>query len=67
VSNLRGSIDLKNALVVDGLGKGGGLMLFWDESIKLTMLLYGLHYIDTLVWDGDHHGSLRCTFVYDEP
>jgi hypothetical protein len=57
VSNLCGRIGLKHALVVDGHGKGGGLVLFWDEAIKITVLSYGLHYIDTLVWDGDHHTS----------
>jgi hypothetical protein len=67
VSNLCGRIFLKNALVVDGHGKGGGLVLFWDESIKLTMLSYGLHYINTLVRDGDHHASCWGTFVYGEP
>jgi hypothetical protein len=67
VSNLCGRIGLKNALIVDGQGKGGGLMLYWDESIKNTILLYRLHYIDTLVWDGDHHASWRGTFVYGEP
>jgi hypothetical protein len=67
VSNLCGRIGLKNALVVDGQGKGGGLVLYWDESIKITILLYGFHYIDTLVWDGDHHASWRGTFVYGEP
>jgi hypothetical protein len=39
-------------------------MLYWDESIKITILSYVLHYIDTLVWDGDHHTSWRGTFVY---
>jgi hypothetical protein len=42
-------------------------VLFWDESIKLTVLSYGLHYIDTLIWNGDHHASWRGTFVYGEP
>jgi hypothetical protein len=67
VSNLCGRIALKNALVVDGHGKSGGLVLYWDESIKVTILSYGLHYIDTLTWDGDHHASWRGTFVYGEP
>jgi hypothetical protein len=67
VSNLCGRIGLKNALVVDGQGKGGGLVLFWDESIKIIVLPYDLHYMDTLVCDGDHHASWRGTFVYGEP
>jgi hypothetical protein len=54
VSNLCGRIGLKNALIVDGQGKGGGLMLYWDESIKIPFccidciiltLLYGMETI----------------------
>jgi hypothetical protein len=67
VSNLCSRIGLKNALVVDGQVKGGGIVLFWNESIKIIVLSYGLHYIDILVWDGDHHASWRGTFVYGEP
>jgi hypothetical protein len=66
VTNLCGRIGLKNALVVDVQGKGGGLVLYWDESIKINVLSYGMHYFDTLVWDGDHHASWRGTFVYGE-
>jgi hypothetical protein len=54
---LGGRIGLEKALVVDGHTKGGGLVLFWDASIKIIVLSYGLHYIDTLIWDGDHHAS----------
>jgi hypothetical protein len=67
VSKLCGRIDLEKSLVVDGQEKGGGHVLFWDSSIKITMLSYCLHYIDTLIWDGDHHASWWGTFVYDEP
>jgi hypothetical protein len=67
VSNLCARIGLKHALVVDGQDKGGGLMLYWNESIKIIVLSYGMHYIDTLVWDGDHHASWRGTFIYGEP
>jgi hypothetical protein len=66
VSNLRYRIGLKNAFVVDGQGKGG-LVLYWDDSIKLTVLSYGVHFIVTLIWDGDHHASWCATFVYGEP
>jgi hypothetical protein len=54
---LGGRIGLEKALVVDGHREGGGLVLFWDASIKIIVLSYGLHYIDTLIWDGDHHAS----------
>jgi hypothetical protein len=40
--------------------------LFWDDSIKLNILLYGMHHIDTLIWDDDHHMSWHGTFVYGE-
>jgi hypothetical protein len=32
--------------VVDGEGKGGGIALYWEESIKITILSHGLHHID---------------------
>jgi hypothetical protein len=67
VSNLHHRIGLKDSFVVDGQGKGGGLVLFWDDAIKLNALSYGMHYIDTLIWDGDHHASWCATFVYGEP
>jgi hypothetical protein len=52
--------------VVDGQGKGGGFVLFWDDSINIRILSYGLHYIDTLIWDADHHAHWRGTSVYGE-
>jgi hypothetical protein len=58
VSNLQFRIGLNKAFVVDGHGKGGGLVLFWDDSLKISILSYGLHYIDTLIWDADHHAHL---------
>jgi hypothetical protein len=53
--------------VVDAKGKGGGLALYWDNSIKLNILSYDMHHIDTLIWDGDHHAAWRGIFVYREP
>ena len=53
--------------MVDGVGKGGGLALYWDETIKIDILSYGLHHIGTLIWDGEHHAGWRGTFVYGEP
>jgi hypothetical protein len=57
---------LNKCCVEDGCGKGGGLDLYWDDLIKEEILSYGLHHIDTLIWDGDHHASWRGTFVYEE-
>jgi hypothetical protein len=55
VSNLRSRLGLNKSFVVDGQGKGGGLVLFWDDSINIKILSYGCHYIDTLIWDAEHN------------
>jgi hypothetical protein len=34
---------------MDGQGKGGGLALYWNDLIKVDILSYGMHHIDTLV------------------
>jgi hypothetical protein len=57
VRNLNSRLGLNKCFVVDGQGKGGGIALFWDESIKISILSYGLHHIDTLIWDDDHHAT----------
>jgi hypothetical protein len=49
VRNLKGRIGLNNCFIVDGVGKGGGLALFWCDEIKIQVLSYGLHHIDTLI------------------
>jgi hypothetical protein len=67
VRNLKGRIGLNNCFIVDGVGKGGGLALFWCDEIKIQVLSYGLHHIDTLIWDGVHHAAWRGTFIYGEP
>jgi hypothetical protein len=67
VINLRSRVSLNNVFVVEGKGKGSGLALFWDDSIKISILSCGLHHIDTLVWDGKHHAAWRGTFMYGEP
>jgi hypothetical protein len=37
VQNLRLRLGFNNASVVDSQGKGGGLLLFWDDSINLQI------------------------------
>jgi hypothetical protein len=49
VRNLRFRVGLNNCFVIDNAGKGGGLALFWDDSIKLDIISYGMHYIDKVV------------------
>jgi hypothetical protein len=67
VRNLKSRLALDNGFVVDGKGKSGGLALYWDNSIKFTILSYDMHHIDTLIWDCDHHAAWQGTFVYVEP
>jgi hypothetical protein len=67
VSNLRFKIGFKHCFVVDGVGKGSGLGLFSDESIKVDIWSYGLHHIDCLIWCSELHMRWRTTFVYGEP
>ena len=50
-----------------GMAKEGGLALYWDETIKVETLSYGLHHIDTLIRDNSNYSSWRGTFVYGEP
>jgi hypothetical protein len=52
VINLQFRIGLNKCFVVDGQGKGGDLALYWDDSIKINILSYGMHHMDTLIWDG---------------
>jgi hypothetical protein len=67
VSNLRFRLGLNNSFVVDGVGKGGGLALFWDDSINIDLLSYGLHHIDTMVSSSELHLRWGGTFVYGKP
>jgi hypothetical protein len=61
VNNLWFRLGFNKAFIVDSHGKGGGLVLFWDDSINLQILFY------TLIWDVEHHAHWRGTFVYREP
>jgi hypothetical protein len=67
VNNIKGRLGMNNCFVVDGVGRGGGLALYWNDEIKIQVLSYGLHHVDTLVWDGVHHTAWHATFVYGEP
>lgn len=58
---------MRNCYVVDGEGKGGGLALYWDESVEIEILSYSQHHIDTLIRGFDDLPSWRGTFVYGEP
>jgi hypothetical protein len=59
VQNIIFRLVLNKCFVVDGHGKGGGLALYWDESIIIDILSYMVHHIDTIIWDGVHHVGWR--------
>jgi hypothetical protein len=67
VRNLRFRVGLNNCFVIDNAGKGGGLALFWDDSIKLDIISYGMHYIDTKLWSDELCLGWQQTFVCGEP
>lgn len=43
------------------------LLLFWDDSITVTLLSQGARYIDVLIVDDPNAPPWRATFVYGEP
>lgn len=67
VRSLKWRIGMRNCLAVDGVGSGGGLALFWDESVHLDLLSYTNRHIDVLVKEDGSAMQWRCTFVYGEP
>jgi hypothetical protein len=67
VSNLRFRLGLNKSFIVDGVGKGGGIALFWDDSIKIDILSYSLYHIDTKIWCEDLKKGWSGTFMYGEP
>ncbi|CAN6299204.1 unnamed protein product [Urochloa humidicola] len=67
VSSLRWRIGLRNCLPVSSVGLSGGLALFWDESIIITLLSQGDRYIDVMIQEEPNAAPWRATFVYGEP
>jgi hypothetical protein len=45
-TNLKWRLGLKNAVGVDSLGKGGGIALFWHESLEIVTLGMSSRFID---------------------
>ena len=48
-------------------GRSGGLALFWDESLSVTILDSCQRYIDVSVTNEGAGIEWRSTFVYGEP
>jgi hypothetical protein len=67
VTNIKNRLGLNKCFVVDDQVKDGGLTPYWHDSIKVDILSYGMHHINTLIWDGAHHVGWRGTFIYGKP
>lgn len=52
--------------MVNGVGKGGGLALFWDESLKVELKSYNMRHIDVIITEPEG-ARWTATFVYGEP
>ncbi|CAN6204103.1 unnamed protein product [Urochloa humidicola] len=65
--NLRWRLGLRNCLDVDSDGLSGGLALFWDDSIEVSLLSQGERHIDVLITEEPSVAPWRATFVYGEP
>lgn len=66
VENIKWRIGLRGCLAVNGIGKGGGIALFWDESVNVTIKSYNLRHIDAVITE-QNQDPWRATFVYGEP
>jgi hypothetical protein len=65
--NLSWRLGLRHSLAISSVGFSGGLTLFWDESINVTLLYQGERAIDVLVNESSGGSPWRVTFVYGEP
>jgi hypothetical protein len=65
--NLKWWLGLKHAVGIDSAGYGGGLVLFWHESVEVVLLGMCPRCIETKVKDVRLSSWYRITFVYGEP
>ena len=62
--NLSWCLGLSRSLAISSVGLSGGLVLFWDESINVTLLYQGERALDVLVNESSGGSPWRTTFVY---
>jgi len=67
VKNLRCRLGLRHCLTIKGEGKGGGLALFWDESLIVDLQSISERHIDILINEVGQSFRWRGTFVYGKP
>lgn len=61
VCYLRWRLGLRNCLAVSSVGLSGGIALFWDESINVSLLSQGERHFDVLVKDDLNGAPWRAT------
>jgi hypothetical protein len=66
MENIGWRIGFRNCYHVPVKGKGGGLALYWDDSVTVDLASFSIHHIDVKI--NEQFGmKWRCTFVYGEP
>ena len=63
---IRCQLRFNNKFVVPSTNRGGGLALFWNNELNLTIKNFSCHHIDTLVNEGCED-VWRFTGIYGEP
>ena len=65
VENLVGSLGYNKSFAVSSSGRSSGLCIFWNEEIKLEVLVYSEYHIDVSI-EKMVETKTRITFVYGE-
>ena len=63
VATICKKFDFENCFVVDRNRMGGGLTLFWNSGVDVTIKSYSSHHIDAIV-QNQSDKIWRCTGVY---
>lgn len=58
---------MKNSFAVESDNRGGGIALYWDESLMVDVKSYSHRHIDVLIKENPTADAWRATFVYGEP
>ncbi|KAK2657969.1 hypothetical protein Ddye_011021 [Dipteronia dyeriana] len=66
VEFLRVKLGFVGKLVVNSIGRSGGLYMFWSEAVQLDLLSFSRYHIDALVLSSEQV-SWRLTRFYGNP
>ncbi|KAJ1259149.1 hypothetical protein BS78_10G132000 [Paspalum vaginatum] len=64
--NLCWRLGLRNSLAINSVGLSGGLVLYWDEAITVSLLGQGMHFFDILIKEGPDQAPWRATGDFNE-